>query len=444
MKVTSMKLALFPAAMALLCACPSPALAQPSGQGGGPTLEVGGLYQSAIDADPRLRALQLQADQTDLRLRNIEAERLPSINAEGQAQYQSDVVTSPVLLPGGQPLFAPPKDTYDAHVRIDQRLLDPTTRPRVAAERAQLAEAQARIRTTLFGLRQEVNEAFFAAALIQERRGTLAATIADLEGRLREMNVRVREGAALSADAAAVEATLLQRRQDEAELGATRRAALARLSRLTGRSIAETDILALPQLTEAVTRARATVDDARARPEYAQFTRTRERLARQQEVVTAQDLPRVSAFARVGVGRPGLNFISDQFEPYGLAGVQVQWKPWTWGTTNREREALALQQQIVATDEAAFTKSLGRSTEADLAAIDRLGMALTLDDRIIALREEIERSMQARFRERVVTAADYLERSTELLQARFARTGHLVELAQASAKFLTTLGLEVR
>ena len=442
MKVTSMKFALFPAAMVLLGA--SPALAQQNRPGVMTTLELGGLYQAAIDADPRLRALQLQTDQTELRLRNIEAERWPSINAEGQAQYQSDVPTPPALVPGGPPLFLPPKDTYDAHIRIDQRLLDPTTGPRVAAERAQLAEAQARIRTALFGLRQEVNEAFFSAALIQERTGTLSATIADLEGRLREMNVRVREGAALPADAAAIEATLLQRRQDEAELGATRRAALSRLSRLTGRSIADTDILALPQLAEAVTRARATVDDARARPEYAQFTRTRERLARQQEVAAAQDSPRVSAFARVGVARPGLNFISDQIGPYGLAGVQVQWKAGTWGTTTREREVIALQQQIVAADEAAFTKSLGRSTEADLAAIDRLTMALTLDDRIIALREEIARSMQARFQERVVTAADYLERSSELLQARFARAGHLVELAQASAKFLTTLGLEVR
>jgi len=312
------------------------------------------------------------------------------------------------------------------------------------SERAQLAEAQARIRTTLFGLRQEVNEAFFSAALLQERAGTLAATLEDLEGRLGEMNVRVREGASLAADAAAIEATLLERRQDEAELRATRRGALARLSRLTGRAIADTDVLGLPELNAAVTQARAAVDATRARPEYDQFARTRDRLARQQEVATAQDQPRISAFARVGYGRPGLNFISDQFESYGVAGLQVQWKAWNWGTTNREREALALQQQIVADDEAAFTRGLGRSTEADLAAIDRLTVALGLDDRIIALREEILRSIQARFQERVVTAAEYLDRSAELLQARSARAAHRVELAQASARFLTTLGLEVR
>ena len=78
--------------------------------------------------------------------------------------------------------------------------------------------------------------------------------------------------------------------------------------------MAETDVLGLPELTADVLQARAAVDAARARPEYDQFARTRERLARQQEVATAQDQPRISAFARVGYGRPGLNFISDQFE----------------------------------------------------------------------------------------------------------------------------------
>jgi outer membrane protein TolC len=448
MKLTSTTFAVFPVALGLLCFCSSFAAAQPpphqTSPAAGNTWELAGLYQAAIDTDPRLRALQLQATQTELRLRNIEAERLPTIAAEGQAQYQSDVPTAPVFLPGGQPLFSASKDTYDAHVRVEQRLMDPTIRPRLAAERAQLAEAQARVRTTLFGLRQEVNEAFFAAAVFQERAGALAATIADLDGRLREMGVRVREGAALAADAAEIEASLLQRRQDDAELSANRRAALARLSRLTGRSFADTDVLGLPQVATAVAQARATVDDTRARPEYEQYARTQERLARQQDVATAQDQPRLSAYARVGYGRPGLNFISDQFESYGIAGVQVQWKVWSWGATNRERQDLALQQQIVAADEAAFTKGLGRSTEADLAAVDRLTVALALDDRIIALREEIERSTQARFQERVVTAAEYLDRTTELLQARFARAGHRVELAQAGATFLTTLGLEVR
>jgi outer membrane protein TolC len=56
----------------------------------------------------------------------------------------------------------------------------------------------------------------------------------------------------------------------------------------------------------------------------------------------------------------------------------------------------------------------------------------------------VDRATQIRLQEGVVTASDYLDRNAELLQARFARAGHEVELAQASAHLLTTLGLEVR
>jgi outer membrane protein TolC len=56
----------------------------------------------------------------------------------------------------------------------------------------------------------------------------------------------------------------------------------------------------------------------------------------------------------------------------------------------------------------------------------------------------VARSTQIRLQEGVVTASEYLDRQAELLQARFARAGHEVELAQASARILTTLGLEVQ
>jgi outer membrane protein TolC len=91
------------------------------------------------------------------------------------------------------------------------------------------------VRTALFGLRQQVNDAFFAAAALQARAGALAATVADLQARLDEVNARVTQGTALPSEAAAVEATLLQRRQNEDELRTNREAALARLAILVGK-----------------------------------------------------------------------------------------------------------------------------------------------------------------------------------------------------------------
>jgi outer membrane protein TolC len=253
----------------------------------------------------------------------------------------------------------------------------------------------------------------------------------------------VREGAALPADAAAVEVALLQRQQDQDSLRANRVAALKRLSSLTGRDIRETETLVPPDLHAAVTAARQK-NDSRNRPEFVQFARTHDRLAREQDAVAQHDRPGVSAFARGGIGRPGLNFIDDQFEAYGIVGVQLHWRAWAGGTSSRDSQALALQQQIAAADEAAFAKALERATDTDATSIDRLQRAIDLDDHIVALREQIVRTSDIRFREGVLTASEYIDRTTELLDAQYARAGHRVELAEAGARFLTSLGLEVR
>lgn len=418
------------------------------GQSGGATagepLQLAVLQREAEQADARAREIELLEAQAGLRMRNIEIERRPSLSALGQSQYQSDVPTAPFNLPNGDPAFASPKFTYDASLRVEQRLYDPALAPRLALARADLAESQARVRSTLYGLRHEVNDSFFAAAMLQEQLGALAAAIGELEVRLREVSAAVREGVALPGDAAAVEATLLQQRLRADELGAGRSAALARLSILVRHPIAGDTPMALPDLAEPVVRARQALDRVRARPEYAQFDRSRDRAARQQVLAAAADRPQASAFGRVGFGQPGLNFVNDRGESYALAGVQVQWRAWTWGTSAREREALALQQTIVSAEENAFTSGLRRAVESDLAAIERLEVATTTDERIVALRESVDRSARLRLREGVTTASEYLDRNTEWVSAQFDRARHRVELAQAQARLLTTLGLEVR
>jgi outer membrane protein TolC len=415
-----------------------------AGQTAQPPLQLGALHEEARAADPRVRQLELEAARTDLRLRNISAERLPVVTAQGLAQYQSDVPTPPPFIPGGQPLFVPPNQTYDAYLRVDQPLFEPSVEPRLAVERAQLAEAQARVQTALFGLRQEVNDAFFAASLLQERLETVRITISALRTLLQDAEARVRERTALPSEAASIEARLLQRQQDEAELNAGRRAALARLSTLIRRQLPEDQALVVPDLDAAVAPARQNLPALRARPEYEQFSRTRERLEQQRSAADARERPRVSAFGRLGYGKPGLNFILDEFDSYWLAGLQVQWTPWTWGTADRERAALAVQQQIVAADEEAFTAGLERVVQTDLADLDRLDGTLAMDDRIVSLRESVDRETRLRFDERVATVAEYLDRSNELLEARLNRVRHRVERAEARARFLTSVGLEVR
>ncbi|HMI56252.1 MAG TPA: TolC family protein [Gemmatimonadaceae bacterium] len=408
------------------------------------SLQLGALQDTAILRDPRGRELALLREQSRLRQQNLTAERVPTLTVEGQAQYQSDVAQIPITLPGGISPPTPPHDTYDAHLAAGQKLYDPSIGPRRAVEDAQLAEAQARLRAQLYPLRQSVSDAFFTALRAQSQIAELEHTISDLEAQRRVASARVREGTALPSDEKTLRAEVLRRRQSVGEASAARRAALATLTDLTGKPYDSTTLLGATNLAVEVARARDSLSILRARPEYEQFARSRALLQQQERARRAQDLPRVSAFGRAGYGRPGLNPLSTKFDSYWLTGLQLQWSPWTWGTGSRDRQILELQRQIVSAEEQAFTENLRRGVEQDLATMDRLETSLREDDEIVALRESILVETRVRFNEGVVTSAEYVDRQTDVLSARTARVLHRVELAQARARFLNTMGIEVR
>jgi outer membrane protein TolC len=406
------------------------------------TLRLADVRAAALARDARSAEIELLAQQSRLRLQSIDAERLPALSTEGRAQYQSDVARVPLSLPGVK-IPTPPHDTYNAQIDAQQRIYDPSLAPRRAAERAQLAESQARVRTALYGLTETTNSAFYSALRSQEAIVQLETDVTDIEAQLQVAIARVNVGTALQSEANILRAELLRRRQLVDQQKAARRAALAVLSDLTGRKLDTTALLVAPDLDAQAENSPGALANVRARPEYEQFARSRDVLERLDETRAAQDKPKVSAFGRVGYGRPGLNPLSDRFDSYWLGGVQVQWTPWSWGSTNRDREVSVLQRQIVSAEERAFTDALDRAAQQDLANIDRLKTALADDDRIVALRENILAETRTRYGEAVITSAEYVDRQTDLLAARLNRAIHRVELSETRAHLLTTLGIEV-
>ncbi len=428
------------AALSLTLAAP---LTMVKAQAPADSLRLPALRAAALTNDPRTRELELLASQSTLRLRNIDVELRPSFSFESQGQYQSAVASIPLELPGVS-VPRPPHDTYDAKVIVQQRLYDPSTVARRALERAQDAEAQARVRSTLYPITESVTAAFFTALRSQTQIAELETTLTDLEAQLAVASERVKAGTALRSEVNVLRAELLRRRQAVAEQKAARRAAIAILSDLTGQRVDENAPLAAPELEKEATDARNRLASLRARPEFEQFARSRAVLEQMENARVAQDRPRVLAFGRLGYGRPGLNPLNSKFDSYWLGGVQLQWNPFNWGTTQRDRQVNRLQREIVTSEERAFIAQLTRAVEQDLASIDRLQSALADDDQIIALRESILDETRPRFREGVITSAEYVDRQTDVLSARISRATHRVELAQARAHLLTTLGIEVR
>ncbi len=138
---------------------------------------------------------------------------------------------------------------------------------------------------------------------------------------------------------------------------------------------------------------------------------------------------------------PGLNQFRTTSDAFWQAGIRVEWRPWTWRSAGREAEALRLQQRVLETEEQAFARSLARAVATQIEDIKRLRAALAEDERVVALRDTVERQARLQHDEGAITTADYVETRTDVLEARLILQRHRVELAQARAAYLTTLGL---
>ena len=428
-------------AIALLA---SPALAQD-------TLRLPDLQRAAVERDPRFQQLEIQRARTAVLLRDLSASRLPQLGIGGDGSYQSEVAALPIALPGVS-VPRPPKLRVDVALATDLLLYDGgAVQAQRAAELAQLETARAEIAATLHPVRTEVSSAYFDALLLQERLRETAALLQELNARLDLVRSQWQAGAALAGDTAALRVEVLRAQQQRDELASRRRTALAVLGELSGRTIDDATVLALPpaddeiELPDAAATAGAGQPPLpRLHPQYAVFDAEREALRRQAMVIDAAARPQASAFGQLAYGRPGLQQFTDQLHEYWTAGVRVRWRPWDWGANRRQHELLRLQEQLLESREATFTGRLQRQLEAPLQSIDRLRGALVTDEQIITLREQIVRQARAQFDERAITAAGYVNALTDLEAARVARVAHRVELARARADYLATLGLEPR
>lgn len=399
-------------------------------------VELRALLAGLARSDRRAAQLPLLERQSALRTRTLDRELLPSASAFAAGQYVSDVPSI-----GGTPMV--PYQQYDAYVTVRQRLLDPTRSVRRDLESAQLDEAEARVRSALWQQRQQLSDAFFTLLALDAERRTLDAARVELETQRRLAATRVDAGTALASEVALLDAALLRQRQSLDDIDANRDATRAVLASLAGTAIGDDTPLRMPELADAASAARRALDTIAARPEYGQFDGMRAVLAARARQTARADLPKLAAFARTGYGRPGINPLARDFQSYWVAGLQLEWTPQLWGSTSRDAEVQRIQQQIVATEEAQFRESISRAIQRDLAAIDRLARSLESDDAIIALHERIAAETRRRFAEGGITAGELVDRETDLLNARTARELHRVRLAEAQARFLTTVGQEI-
>ncbi len=401
------------------------------------TLRLAELQQAALQQDPRTQQLTLEAEMAELRLDNLATRYYPEVAAQGEAAVQSDVTAVDIPLPNAS-VPSPSRDQYQLTLNVDQLLYDGgATAEQRQLQRIRRDVAQASARAERYPVREQVNQAYFAVLILQAQQEQLRVLDDDLQAQRQAIAARVEQGAALPGALDELDAERITVQQRRVTVHADRRTALARLGELTGRSLAEDAVLAMPDVS-----AIASDRLPRRRPEYAVFDQTKRQLQQQADMADVDLKPQVSAFAQGGVGRPGLNRFDDAFQAFGLVGVRLRWTLWDWNRADREQDALAAQQRIVDTQEEAFSRSLRLALARYRNDIERLTEALQLDARLIAHRQRIEAQAASQLDNGVITTADYLEKRNDVFRARLQQRLHRLQRLQARVQYLTTIGSE--
>ena len=402
----------------------------------------GGRIRSALS-----RAAALRVAGRTCVSRTLAAEWKPAISVDGLLQYQSDVPTPPPFVPGGTAVVSA--------AERDRRRVGAT---RSADRRPDHRCARSRWRRPGWRSRRRAcRSALFALAPGRERRvlrggaapGALARAVRDPR-RVRGASPRNQRCA--SAKAPRCQPTLRRSKPRCCSAGRTRtrcaRAGAPRSSgssNLTGRELGE--------------ERRA----GRARLERG--GRGGPAAERSEQPPGVRPVRAHAGSARAGAGRRGhpgssasLGVRARRRRPSrpqlhqrrirsstGSSACSCTGRRGRGARPPRDARRSNLQQQIVdrrrsGVHEEPRPRDRYRQRRASIVCSARS----SLDDRIVDLREQIVRTSEARFREGALTASEYVDRSTDLLEARIARAGHRVELAETSARFLTSLGLEVR
>src|SRR5690554_5045705 len=156
-------------------------------------------YDLAEENYPIARQVELFESKSEKEIEIIKKGRLPKLELNAQATYQSDVIQFPLELPNTA-IEPPNKDQYRASLDASQLIYNGG---RIGAntklKEAELQAQQQQVAVNLYALRSRINQSFFNVLLFQEQIKLLKTKMHELEVRLNGINVGVKYGAVLPA-----------------------------------------------------------------------------------------------------------------------------------------------------------------------------------------------------------------------------------------------------
>ncbi len=394
------------------------------------TISLSECYAWAEKNYPLAKQNALLQQKSTYEMAALNKAKLPTINLNAQATYQSEVIALPKMISGIEPIN---KDQYRATLDVNQLLYNGGS---IAAmtklNEAQRQTQQKQLAVNLYQLKSRINNSYMVILLSQDQRELLLTKQNTLNTKYKEVQSGVKNGAVLLASAQVLEAELLKLEQSLTENAYQRLIALQNLADLTKTVLDKNTFLEKPTIT---------LESNNVRPEVDFYNSQQTQIEASKNILSKANAPKLYAFGQAGYGNPGLNMLNNAFEDFYIVGLKLNWTVFDWNKSKTDQQALMIAKEIVTTEKETFEINNQMQLNELQAEIEKMEIIIKTDSQIVQLREKVVQSFDSQLRNGAITSSDYIIELNQLFEAKNMQKLHQTQLELAKINFQTTKGI---
>jgi len=392
-------------------------------------------HRQALENAPRLGDRQFIQQIGELRVDQAKTNWYPTLDLNGKLSYQSDVVTVALTDPGIPVEFPEvPHDQYGLNLDIKQTLYDGgITRQKKHYEQAKAAADLQQVEVDLYGLKTRVNQFYFAILVLQENRRNLGVHMDNLVTRQESMKTAIEHGILLDAELKVIDVEILRVRQSIVEVESRKQSYINALNVLCGTGFQEGIRLEIPEFG-------GYSSDRVNRPEYRLFELKDASMEAGKTLAGKKRMPLLYAFGQTGYGNPGYNIMGGEWDHYYMVGAGLKWNIWDWNASNREKQVITNQQQMLQNQRETFDKEIQSLKVQEEAKIEQYMKSMELEEQVLELQKEISKHAATKLSNGTITATEYITELNKESLARIKLATQRILLRQSITNFLTIQG----
>jgi outer membrane protein TolC len=380
---------------------------------------------------PLIKQNEITQHQLELNNKAVNETWIPKLNFSSQATYNSEVVK--FSFPGMN--IKIPHDQYLTSLSLEQTLLDggnSKASHRVDQLNADIAKQQNELE--LYKLIDKVSQLYVNVLLGKENIRIQELYREDLLNRSKNMRFGVENGLVLPSSLDELEAEVLKTEQNLVEANYQLISLFEVLSYYTNKKIDSTTTFASTPLGGEL----ALIEIKR--PELTYYSLQSELIDARFKQTNANAIPRITIGAVGNYGRPGPNYMNQNFRFFGSANISLKWNISNLYGLKRERVKKELSKDIFEIQQEVFLFNLQTSLNTQTSQLKAIDEIIQKDDLIIQKREKVTETASAQMENGKITVVNYLTQLTAELQAKLNKRLHEIKRMNTISTINATSG----